>query len=314
MNHTSLLSGLALTALLLPFATGTTFSTVDDEMGEAKAKLASLVASVLEDAENDVVYECTCSEEGSQRSKSSKGRKGEQCSTLDAPKAKLTSMIVKYPDSLTMLQPIAVDVMRSKKTTDKQSEAFIGLLLDTRSSTVLPVVEAMHKAAPERFCSDSLLGFCEMGSRSLTKPLAAQVKKGKAGVPAAAFLALDGDKVGRRVLKKAYSAKDITTENALDVLMAGYALEELGRAGAFFAAQVKVHDAAIAALDSDDLATARALAITAKVANSATRTSKPLFSLMPMQCSESIEKAETHGKLSSADQIFELIQKATPIG
>lgn len=304
MNHRPFLTGLALSALLLPSPIFAADGSSDDERAEMHAKLAGLVEQMLDDVANEVSYECNCGER----------EEGEACPTTKKPSAKLVGMFNYGEDVIAAFEPIAVGVVKSKKTTDAQSQAFIGMLLESRNPAVAPVAEAMFDAAPNRFCCDSLLGFCEMGSKPLMEPLAARVKKGKAGVTSAAFLALKGDKVGRKVLKKAVSAKDVGVENAMDVLVAGYALEKLGQTGALYKAQLKVHDATIAALDADEIDTARALAITASVAGDATHTSKPYFSLMGLQCHKALSKAEAHGKLATADEIFELIQEVTPIG
>lgn len=307
MTQRAFATGLALTALLLPcsaaIAGGDGLS--GEKLEKARAKIESLVQRVMHDAENETVYECICGKEGSE---------GETCPTTTAPNALLASMLVKHPESAMVLQPIAVDAMRSKKTTEKQGQALIGVLLDTRSPSVLPVAEAMHVAAPERFCCTSVLAFSEMGSKPLKATLVKRVKKGESGVPSAAFLALQGDKTGKKILKRAHKAKVVDAENALDVLLAGYALEELGQSGALLSAQVRVHDATVAALDTDDLTAARAMAISAKIGHSVTQSSKPILSLSYLKRAEWIHSAEEHGELASADEIFEIIQDATPIG
>ncbi|MEM8710945.1 MAG: hypothetical protein AAGG01_08340 [Planctomycetota bacterium] len=306
MNHVSLLGGISFAALLLPLSgASSTFSGGGETAApEYAAKVSSLVEAVVADLKTDKVYECQCD-------------KGEDapdvCPTTTSPAAKFTKMLsYADPGVMKLVEPLAVDAVRSKGIDEDDAHAFIGMFLESRSATVLPVAEAMHSAAPAKFTPRHLLGFCEMGSDELKISLAKQVSKGKGDVECAAYFALRGEKVGAKALKAALKA-DVTTETALDVLIAGFALEHLGKKGAKLHSQQAVHTAALTALDAGDLKSARAFAIAATVANTAGRTSAPVLSLMDLRCHELGAMAEKKGKLSSADQIFEKIEEALPV-
>lgn len=271
---------------------------------DASEHVQELVDAMLDDVANKTEYACQCGDPDSDP---------KACPTMNSPRAKLAAMFSGGPEFFAAFEPIAVDAMRSKSTTEDQGGALVGLLLESRNAAVVPVAEAMYEAAPERFCCGSLLGFCELGSESLVKPLTQQVKKGKAGVPAAAFVAVQGDKTAKRLLKKARDAKTIDASNALDVLIAAHALEALGDDGCLRATQVRVHEAAMDALDTDDLDDARALAVAAAIVDRATRTRNTIYSLVALRYHNQLESLKAHDELVQADDIFELIESSTPM-
>ena len=277
-----------------------------DEIQVEDGAFKALFTSFLNDAENKTVYACNgeCAKEGCT----------EACPYANSPAVKLQSAIVKSPEALVVLRPLALEAMASKKTTEAQSAALIGLLVDSRQSSVVPLAEAMFERAPDRFCCTGLLSFCELGSEDLVKPLTKRVKKGKAGVAAATFLALDGNKAGAKVLKAAAHPKFIDCSNALDVLLAGRGLEALGQDGAAHAARLDVHKAVLAALDAGEMDCARGMAAAATVSYSASTVSKPMLSAMARQAAATVEAITAKGKWRTAEEIFEAIEEVTPIG
>ncbi len=266
----------------------------------------ALFTSFLEGAENNTVYKCNgeCSKEGCT----------EACPYANSPAVKLQSYIVRSPEALEVLTPLALETVASKKTSEAQSAALIGLLVETRQSSVVPLAEAMFERAPDRFCCNGVLSFCELGSKDMMKPLAKRVKKGEAGVAAATFLALEGNKVGAKVLKAAAHPKAIDCSNALDVLLAGRGLEALGKKGAAQAARLDVHKAVLAALDAGEMDCARGMAAAAMVAHSASTVSKPMLSTMAKQAKATALAIDEKGKWQTAEEIFEAIEEVTPIG
>lgn len=306
MNHVSLLGGISFAALLLPLSGAAASFPGGGETSapEYAAKVSTLVEAVVNDLKTDKVYECQCD----------KGEDApEVCPTTTSPSAKFTKML-SYADAgvMKLVEPLAVDTIKSRSFDEDDAHAFIGMFLESRSAAVLPVAEAMHSAAPAQFTPRHLLGFCEMGSDDLKLSLAKEVAKGEGDVECAAFFALRGEKVGAKTLKAALKS-EVTPETALDVLVAGFALEHLGKKGARMHSQQAVHTAALAALDAGNLENARAFAIAATVAQTASRTSAPILSLMEFRCDELCSMAEKKGKLVSADEIFEKIEETLPV-
>lgn len=305
-------SGFALSALLLaaPLAhsiggDGTPHK--EESVTALRGKAEALLTQFLADVESETTYECNgkCSEEGCT----------EECPYMTSPRVQLTSMISMGPSGIEALKPLAVDAIGAKATTEAQSQALVWLLLESRNAAVVPVAEAMFSEKPEAFCCDGLTGFCEMGSESMRAPLAKRVKKGEAGVAAAAFLATQDVHVGKKMLIKAAMPGDISTENALDALVSASVVEaHYGKKGLTDATRARVHRATLAALDAGELKTARHLAVAAQIAHGASMTSKPVYSALGWKQSMTLEKCEKAGKLATADEIFELIEELTPIG
>ena len=309
MNYPLFAGSLALAATLLPLSYATASSSpvaLGDHGEKTEVQVAELLSAVVADIKNETTYECTCSTGETTK---------EECASQNAPAAKFVALLSKgSEDTMKMVLPLAVDAVSSKDLDHDSAESFVGMFLKSQNRSVTGVAEAMHEAAPKQFSAHALLGFCEMGSESLVAPLTARVKKGSADVASAAYLAFSGDKVGRKVLKEAASVSEVSATNALDVLLAGHALQQLGDDAAVARAQGAVHAATLEALDAGEIESARAMAIAATVASHSMRSSKPTFSILGIQCSEKAEKYAKHGKLASADEIFELIEELTPAG
>ncbi len=293
-------------ALLLPLASAVPAAPGGEGVpmtAESTAKVTSLFESVVSDLKADATYECQCSQ----------GKCApEECPSMNSPEMKFTKMLsFAGQDVVKLIEPMAVGFVKSKDVDGEDAEALIGMFLTSRSANVLGTAEAMHAAAPAYFSSELLLGFCELGSKSLTGPLAKRVKSGKADVGSAAFFALRGDKVGAKVLKAALK-QDVSTDTAADVLMAGLALERLGKKGALAHSQEKIHAAALVALDAGDLDQARFIAVAASMMQGSNRMSEPALSSMKKHCMEYCEKAK-EGDLASADKIFEKLEAALAV-
>lgn len=300
----SLAAGFAMAALLLPNSNAAT--SFGDHGEEMQGKIVELVDAVVADITNETTYECTCS-----TGETSK----EDCPTKTAPAAQFVKLLSSNGEgTLAMVQPLAINVLRSKDLDDAAVDSFLSMFLKSQNGSVAAVAEAMHDAAPKRFSPRTLLGFCELGSTTLLEPLSTLVKKGDADVASAAYLAFSGDKVGRKLLKKTASISEVSATNALDVLLAGHALQQLGDKAAVARVQGAVHAAALRALDAGELDAARQITVAAKVAMYAMRSSKPPVSQLDSQWQKMSENLSKHGELVSADQIFELLEEVTPAG
>lgn len=314
MLKRSIICGLALSTLFLPapVSFGAAANAGGDhgnpeKVAELRGHAQELMTQFLADVEAETKYECNgkCAEEGCT----------EECPWASSPAVQLTSLLGKGPEAIEAIRPVAAEAIGAKSTTDKQAGALIGMLLETRNGAVVPVAEAMFEEKPEAFCSDCITGFCEMGSESLLAPLAKRVKKGEASVAAAAFLASEGDLVGKKLLVKAVKVKALDATNALDVMVAADAVERhLGKKGASLAARQRVHAATLAALDAGELDRARHLAVAAKIAHGASMSSTPVYSMLAWRHAKTMEKLAKSGELAKAEQIFELIEEVTPIG
>lgn len=297
MLHRTLLPSLAFSALFLPCSFGA-------PAGDGPAEL---VQRFLADVDSGATYDCNgqCSKEGCT----------DQCPWASSPRVQLGSLIAEGPEAVAVLQPLFVDAVAAKSTTEAQRAELIGVLLTSRNAAVVPVAEAMFAKKPEAFCCTGLTGFCEMGSEALVEPLEKRLAKGEAGVAAAAFLASRGVTKAKGQLARAVKTKDVTVDNALDLLVAADALERhFGAEGARDAARERVHAATLAALDAGELEAARALALAAQVAHEAAHARRPYYSLLALRHGNLVASTAKEGELACPDAIFELIESVTPIG
>lgn len=304
LTHTA---GFALVTLALSVSAGVSSafashaSSPGGGEGHASVNVAELAEAFLLDVENDVSYECTCDGEKG-------GKKAADCSTHSSPRGQLVKMLSVSPEAAVALQPVALAAMRGKSA-QKKSEAMIGLLLDSWTPGACAVAEAMHEAEPKRFGAAQLHGFCDRGAKGLLKPLATLVAKGEGDVMAAAYVASKGNKSGKSALVRAIKVKQVNVENALDVLVAGHALGQLGHKSAAADARLRVHDAVLAALDARDLDAARSMAIASRMQNSAAQSSTVALSGLRDRCKSKLEASLKKGKLATADAVFHFIQK-----
>ncbi|MFT6831330.1 MAG: hypothetical protein ACJAZN_001489 [Planctomycetota bacterium] len=309
-------STLALSALLLPgigtlpmvqaMAASPLGERGDEVKSASPADVATLTAAFLADAKAGTTYECNgeCSEEGAEPS---------VCPAASSPRARLTSLVAKSPEAAAVFAPLAIAAAKAKGS-DAETGALIGLLLESASPGTLHVAEAVYEVSPAAFSSRSLLGFCELGSEDLQRPLLRKVSKGDAGALEAAYLASNGESAGKKLLKRAWKVKDITPENALDVLVAGHALELLGQRAAEGRARLRVGDAAIAALDAGEIETARSLAVTLWTQVGSTGRSQGAYSLLRKRCAENLAGTAKGEWMVSANEIFEQVERLMPRG
>lgn len=282
---------------------------VRDDEPEIVLKTRTLVEQLLVEAELPE-RECTeaCTADGC----------SDDCPKGQDPKVLLATLLVEAPSAVEAIGPVAVDAIRAKSTSDAQGDALLECLLSTRNTALEPVATAMYEAAPAKFASERLLGFCELGCKDLRKPLVKRVAKGEAGLLEAAYVASIGDDAGAKILKRAFKAAmkvdELDAATALDALVAGRALERLGKKGALKKAQLAVHAATLEALDGDETDRARGLAIAAMIAHGASHQTKPAFSTMHRSLSKTLEGAYGAGELDADDSIFALIEELTPIG
>jgi hypothetical protein len=278
---------------------------IDDEVEyESSADVASLTVAFLADAKAGTTYECNgeCAEKGADPS---------VCPAASSPRARLTSLVAKSPEAAAVFAPLAIAAAKAKGS-EAETGALIGLLLESASPGTLHVAEAVYEVSPSAFSSESLLGFCELGSEEIQKALLRKVSKGDAGALEAAYLASSGEAAGKKVLKRALKVKEITTENALDILVAGHALESLGQRAAAGRARIRVGDAAIAALDAGEMETARSLAVTLWTQVSSTGRSQTVYSLLRKRCAKNLAETAKGEWMVSADEIFEQVERLMP--
>lgn len=298
---------LALTLITLPaFPSGTQACNGEKQAfsEEARAELTALWDETLENARDGVPVECRCGAEAV--------HPNDECNLARSARGRLLAMLSTNPGALRAATPLAIEALEDERVTDAQAEVVFELLFDVRSPYLPAIAEAIHANAPARFDAGKLVTFCELGSSRLIEPLHDAVAQGDRNVFAAAFLASKGDDVGRDALAMAFQAKDVTVENAVDLLVAGIGLAELGRTGALPHAQKRVHDAAIAALDARQLDTARALAIRAAACRPAADGTYRGMSRVQSACEQRDRMTSSHGRLATAEQIRELIQEVTP--
>ena len=280
-----------------------------DDKTEIAEKTKALVDKLLVEAEMPA-RECT--EECTEKQCS------EDCPMQHDPGYLLTTLLVEVPSAVEALGPIAVDAISAKGTSEAQGDALLECLLSSRNPALKPVGTAMYEAAPSKFAPHRILGFCELGCKDLREPLAKRVAKGKAGVFEAAYLAQVGEDAGAKVLKRTMKsvlkADVLDAQAALEGLVAGHALERLGKKGACQEVRLAVHAATIDALDSDDVDRARGLVVAAMIARNASRQTQPGFSSMQESLTKTIEGAYYKDELESSDAIFALIEELTPIG
>ena len=131
-------------------------------------------------------------------------------------------------------------------------------------------------------------------------------------VRAAAFLAFRGDDRGRSTLRRAVRTPELE-ESCLDLLVASLALDEGGQEGAFAEAQQAVHSSVLDALDAGQLQRARALSTQAELVYGALERGQAL-QLGFLERSAGTHALQRANDLAEADQVFELIERITPLG
>ena len=112
------------------------------------------------------------------------------------------------------------------------------------------------------------------------------------------------------MLVTAARTKDICCDNVVDTLLASAALKGLGKKEYFNDARVRVKDAVLSALDEGDLDGARGLALSAEFF---AKEAKGKWGLGYVGRSVSYHCEERSKEVATADQIFALIERITPL-
>ncbi|MFT7676308.1 MAG: hypothetical protein ACI8QC_000278 [Planctomycetota bacterium] len=273
-----------------------------------RAELASLLNAVLADVKSGKAYSCaaTCTEEDGC---------SDECEAGQAPANTLSKSLRGNVAAMEVVAPLAAKALRTAATTDAQVEAVVKTLLNSNCPTLGKVGDSLCAAAPKRMSATHLLAFTEIGSETTRDLLAKAVKKGKGGINAAAYFAFKGEKIGKKTLLAAAKTKNLTAENTLEVLLAGYALESLGDSKARMSVQIRVHDAALALLDAGDLEHARSMALTADRMRRIMRNETRFLSRLTSSDGDGDGDGDgkKKKKLASADAVFELLERVTPL-
>lgn len=242
---------------------------------------------------------------------SADGPKEEKYDKKNAPGLALSRLLSMKPDAMAYVAPPLFAAIDSTETSDHQVGALLEAVLGSGSPALAGLGDELLERAPERLADPYVLAFAESGSDGALQRVTRQVKKGKGGAMAAAFLGFRGDKVARKSLGKYAKMREIQPDQAVDVLIAGHALAALGDAKACRAAQLRVQDATLAALDRGELKSAQHLAGAALLVERIMRYDEPRLSMLGKQIGSA--RKEVEKKYASADDVFALIERVTPV-
>ncbi len=178
------------------------------------------------------------------------------------------------------------------------------------------VAADLYESAPQSFGDDHLIALAESGSKPAWKALMArwEADKLESAMPVALY-AIHNKKVcdeTTRILKSTVKTSDMAATSVNQALACALALEKHGAKEAITYARQKVHGQVLAALDSDELDTARDLALRAKYFHGASEWNAPMrLAFLDQEVAGFCKKMA--GEFQTADQIFDLIESITPL-
>jgi len=273
----------------------------DDYPSEA----ASLFARVLEAGECAPTAEHECNVE---------------CERAYEASQKLGGLLTGSPETFEAVAPLFREAFEQGGAA---REKLLRFLASCGSSGCTALGDELFAAAPQDFTEAQMLALAEVGSEPMREALLARVKARRAeSVLPAAWLAFRGEAAGKSALKQVAATREVDADNVVAVLVSAGALAALGDERALPAARERVHAAVLAALDAGELESARAMALSAELLQSpleqAVRAAAYGASQKAVRVSTLETKVGWHCKqrsaeLADADQVFELIERITPL-
>ena len=223
----------------------------------------------------------------------------------------LNGMLAKAPSGWEVLVPEMRLRFAREATTPEARGRMLYLLSWSKSESARALGEELWAERPELFSDDHLVALAEGGSDTFTHEVLVRAGKPGCGLLPAAFAALRGDDDCRGVLVATLERARFDTADPNPALVAAAALGALGETKIVRAAQGKLHDAVLAALDRGELDRARDLALRTEYLHEVARAPKELrLGFLGERMDE--HRASRAAETASADQIFTLIEAITP--
>jgi hypothetical protein len=256
---------------------------------------------------------------GEQCTPSAEHECGAPCMESWKASEKLGAMLVKKPASWTVIEPLVFEEFEGQEASRGR---IITFLASCGSDGCIAAGEELYAKTPASFSETQMLAFAEQESEPFNDELTKRVKKSKCEtVLPAAYLAFHGDDAGAKALKKAVAA-ELDETNVVDALIAALALERLGAEDVTVATHRRVHDAVLAALDEGDLERARGMALRAEAVHKTFAAEgeyggkygkSKKVSLSYFEKNLGWHVRERSKEVATADDIFTLIEKVTPV-
>lgn len=196
-----------------------------------------------------------------------------------------------------------------------QRAQLVKMLATDKSESSAELASALYEKAPERFTTTDLLVLAEHGYERFWKPvkklaMASCETEHVGDVRPAAMLAFEGVDYGKPALKRALK-RDIAVDNVASAMIAAAGLEELGYEGALEKTRSRVRGAVLAALDEGNTNLARDLALRAEFVEK--QLDQEWVSLSGIESGAAWHCATKRAELAQADEIFELIERISPM-
>ena len=250
-----------------------------------------------------------------------------------APASKhLAMFLAKEEGAWDVVGPQVRERFGDRATSPEERRRMLDLISLTPSKQSVALAHELWESEPGAFGAEHVIAFAEAesyggsyakkkakgygkadyGEKQEPGPFLAELeKRARKDVRAAAFLALRGDDRGIKTLHKAVK-KATFEEGAADYLIATLALKELGDKQPWAGAQKRVHEEVLTALDEGQTDRARMLTLDAQYVYEA------MDSPWGLQIGHLDHQLLYHytvgtGELAEADQVFERIEKITPM-
>ncbi|MEM7308244.1 MAG: hypothetical protein AAF682_16310 [Planctomycetota bacterium] len=169
--------------------------------------------------------------------------------------------------------------------------------------------EKLHEMDAKAFNGDHVLAFAESGSETMFKEAKARAKS---DLRCAALVAMKGGEVSEKTLAKATKQKLSDDTALIDAYTAAAALKKMGNKDHWSRLQERVHDEVITALDDGAIDRARDLTLAAEFCVKSMSKGKG-YGLSYLDSRLGFHRSLRSGDVAEADQVFELIEKVSPL-
>lgn len=278
----------------------------------AQAKLGEAeLERLLEEALDSCCAAGTCADEGGCATRScaacesgpgaSEPGECDPAAHRPSPAEQVVSACARDPEALAAVAPRLEE--RFVDAREGQRELMLEILAWSPGHVSTATGEKLYRAVPAAFREDHLLVFAP---RSATFARALEELARKGAVRPAAYFARKGDEKARATLVEAARSRGLGLESMADQLVAARVLAELGEPRYLPSVHERVLAAVVDALDGGDLATARRMALQAEFLAKE-------HDLGTLGRRMETYVAQRSKEVASADEIFALIERITPI-
>jgi len=231
------------------------------------------------------------------------------------PQASLASKMAENPEAQAFISHLVTEAFLASETSVPQRGALVKMLAAEKSEACAELAGHLYEKAPQHFRTTDMLVMTEYGHEDFWKPLKklamASCDSEAADIRPAALLAFEGVDVGAKALKRAAQV-DVAPDTVCSAMVAAAALEKLGYEGVSTDTRLRVRTAVLSALDEGRVETARDIALRAEfLAEQLDK--KEWISLSGIDSGAAWHCATKREKLAQADEIFELIERISPM-